>query len=628
MSLATTAPISTERGQIHHEFAAGKFLCPQSAMTNPYFSLLRTSWHYARDRRGRYLLVYGLFVLSQGTSLLVPWLYGWFINALQRDGWRVLQSAWMYAGAYLGIRLLEWVFHFPARIMERDLAFALSRNFLQERYHQILHLPVRWHQDNHSGATINRIRKAYESLREFFERGFQYLQTACQFLFSFGAMLYFSPLFGTVAVAIGVFTVWVIVQFDKPMIRAIDQTNEREHTLSSTIFDTLSNIVTVITLRLEKPMETSLLQKVDAILPPFRRKVLLNEQKWFVADVLVGLIYAVMVVGYVYQHYEPGKVFLLGGLVTLISYVTQFTGVFYNVADLYNEVVQHHTSVETAQTIATAYDDHHRPVDVPPLPARWQTLDLKHLTFQYPLESLSGVTQPTRTPPGLHDLTIRLQRRQRVAFIGESGSGKSTLLALLRGLYEPQPGLIAHVDGQTVPHLGAVSETVTLFPQEPEIFENTIEYNITLGLPFERAEVEAACQTAHFAEVIAQLPNGYESNIREKGVNLSGGQKQRLALARGILAARDASIVLLDEPTSSVDPKTEAAIYDQLFASFAGKALVSSLHRLHLLARFDYVYVMQSGRIVAEGTFAELREHSPLFGELWRHQQTITPQSS
>ena len=594
-------------------------------VTNPYFSLLRTSWHYARDQRGRYLLVYGLFVLAQGTYLLAPLLYGWFINALQRDGWRVLESAWIYAGAYLGIRLLEWVFHFPARIMERDLAFALSRNFLQERYHQTLHLPVRWHQDNHSGATINRIRKGYESLREFFEGGFQYVETAFQFLFSFGAMLYFLPLFGMVAVVIGAFTVWVIVKFDKPMIRAIEETNEREHTLSSTVFDTLSNIVTVITLRLEKPMENSLLQKVGAILPPFRRKVLLNEQKWFVADGLVGLIYAVMVVGYVYQNYEPGKVFLLGGLVTLISYVNQFTGVFHNVAEQYNEVVQYHTNVETAQPIATAYATHHRPADVPPLPARWQTLDLNHLTFLYPLDSPSAaVAETNRTPPGLYDLTIRLQRGQRVAFIGESGSGKSTLLALLRGLYEPQPGVVAYVDGRIVPHLGAVSETVTLFPQEPEIFENTIEYNITLGLPFERADVEAACQTAHFADVVAQLPSGYESNIREKGVNLSGGQKQRLALARGILAARDADIVLLDEPTSSVDPKTEAAIYDKLFASFAGKALVSTLHRLHLLSRFDYVYVMQAGRIADEGTFADLRERSPLFGELWRHQKEAT----
>lgn len=586
-------------------------------MQNPYISLLRTSWHYARGQRGRYVLVYGLFVLAQSTYLLGPLLYGWFINALQRDGWRVLQSAWIYAGAYLGIRLLEWSFHFPARIMERDLAFGLSRNFLQERFHQTLHLPVRWHQDNHSGATINRIRKAYESLREFFESGFMYLQTAFQFLFSFGAMLYFSPLFGMVAVAIGAFTVWVIVQFDKPMIRAIDETNEREHTLSSTVFDTLSNIVTVITLRLEKPMENSLLQKVDAIRPPFRRKVLINEQKWFVADFLVGLIYAVMALGYVYQQYEPGKVFLLGGLVTLLSYVNQFTGVFNNVADLYNEVVQHHTNVETAQPIATAYAEQHRSESASRLPDRWQTLVLNYVSFRH-----NGAEPDRQT--GLYDLNLQLRRGQRVALIGESGSGKSTLLALLRGLYAPQPGVRLTVDGRATDDLAPIADTVTLFPQEPEIFENTILYNITLGLPFPETDVREVCQTAHFADVVAQLPNGLDANIREKGVNLSGGQKQRLALARGILAARDSDIVLLDEPTSSVDPKTEGQIYANLFREFSDKVIVSSLHRLHLLPQFDYVYILDKGRIVDEGTFADLHDRSLIFAELWKHQRQAT----
>ncbi len=589
-------------------------------MKNPYFSLLRTSWHYAREQRGRYLFIYGLFIVAQGIFSLGPLLYGWFINALQQDGLRVLESTWLYAAGYLAIRLTMWGFHFPARVMERDMAFAISRNFLQERYHQTLQLPVRWHQDNHSGATINRIRKAYESLRSFFENGFEYLQTAFQFVFSFGAMLYFSPLFGLIAVMLGALTIWTIVLFDKPMIKAIDETNEREHTLSSTLFDTLSNIVTVITLRLEKQMETSLGQKIAAIFPPFRRQIRINERKWFVADMLVQLIYVVMTVGYVYQHYQPGQVFLLGGLVALLSYVNQFTEVFHNVAYLYNQVVQHNTNVQTANNIATAYAEYHRPDAVTPLPVGWQTLDLNKLTFTHQTEQSTAEHSPT-TRPGLADLAIRLRRGHRVAFIGESGSGKSTLLALLRGLYEPEAGASIWVDGRPVDDFGTVSETITLFPQEPEIFENTIRYNITLGLPFDETEVEAVCQAAYFSDVIAQLPNGLDSDIKEKGVNLSGGQKQRLALARGILAARDSDIVLFDEPTSSVDPKTEAAIYDNLFAAFADKAVVSTLHRLHLLPRFDYVYIMQHGRIADEGTFADLRDRSAIFQELWRHQE-------
>jgi ABC-type multidrug transport system fused ATPase/permease subunit len=107
----------------------------------------------------------------------------------------------------------------------------------------------------------------------------------------------------------------------------------------------------------------------------------------------------------------------------------------------------------------------------------------------------------------------------------------------------------------------------------------------------------------------------------EKGVNLSGGQKQRLALARGILAAKSSDIILLDEPTSSVDPKTEIQIYEKLFEECKSKAVISSLHRLYLLKYFDYVYVLQGGRIADEGRFEDLKRESRLFRELWKHQE-------
>ncbi|HTL07155.1 MAG TPA: ABC transporter ATP-binding protein, partial [Chitinophagaceae bacterium] len=234
--------------------------------------------------------------------------------------------------------------------------------------------------------------------------------------------------------------------------------------------------------------------------------------------------------------------------------------------------------------------------------------------------SHKGSYSATAKAHSLHDINIKLQKGRRIAFIGESGSGKSTLMAVLRGLYETAAGLQITVDGQPIDP-AAMAASITLFPQEPEIFENTIEHNITLGLPFEEAEIQEVCATAHFTEVVQHLPNGLQSSIQEKGVNLSGGQKQRLALARGILAARSSDIILLDEPTSSVDAKTEMRIYENLFAAFKDKAVVSTLHRLYLLSYFDYVYVLQNGRIAAEGSFAELKKNNALFNELWNHQE-------
>ncbi|HEV2354399.1 MAG TPA: ABC transporter ATP-binding protein [Puia sp.] len=599
-------------------------------MANPYISLLRTAWRYARKDRRKYVKVYSMFVIANAIYSLNPLLFGWFINKLQRETRHILRYTLLYAAGYIAIKFFQWCFHGPARVMERSLAFDLSRNFLQEKYHQVLHLPVKWHQDHHSGATINRVRKAYEALREFFDRGFMYVNVITKLLFSVGAMLYFLPLYGTIALCLGAMNIFIIRSFDKPFVRTLEEVNEKEHIVSATLFDSLSNIMTVITLRLERSMETGLMKKFQQIFRPFRRNAVINEWKWFWAEIVIVCIYGLIAFGYVYQNWTPGQVFAIGGLTTLLLYVNQFTSVFQDVAWMYTEVVQYNTYVETAAVITAAYREQHRADRPDGLPGNWSSITLRRLNFTH-----LSTYDAAQHAQNLHDLHLTIRRGRRIALVGESGSGKSTLLSLLRGLYRPEPGLEIEVEtegrpARTMaaddPWLDRINEDVTLFPQEPEIFENTLAYNITLGLPFTEGEVLQVCDTAHFTEVVRQLPQGLESDIREKGVNLSGGQKQRLALARGILAARDSSLVLLDEPTSSVDPRTEALIYERLFAVFADKAIISSIHRLHLLPHFDYVYVLDHGRVIAEGSFDELRTNNAAFRELWRHQQEATRQ--
>lgn len=584
-------------------------------MNHPYVSLLRTAWKYAGKERRQYILIYLLFILSNIVVALHPLLYGWYVDSLQLEGSEVLTYTWLFAGSYLGLKLLEWAFHGPARVMERKLAFHLSKNFLDELYHQILHLPVKWHKDNHSGATINKIQKAFGALKEFFQNGFIYVQVLGKFIFSLGAMCIFSPLFGFVGVLIGIFTVWVIFQFDKKFVVYLKQCNEREHEVSSNLFDSLSNIITVITLRLEKSMQSSLFQKVANVFPPFKKQITINELKWFIASMLVASVYVIVVLGFVYQNYVPGEAFLIGGLVALLAYVTQFTSVFYDVAAHYTRIVQFNTDVQAATALSDIYWSSHRSEPAVSMPERWSAIEMKNIHYSH------GPFQ-RKNASGLNDLQVRINRGERIALIGESGSGKSTLLALLRGLYVPEAGSVLKVDERTDYNFGMIANTVTLFPQEPEIFENTIKYNITLGLPFSDEEIAQACDAAHFTEVIKHLPNGLDSEIKEKGVNLSGGQKQRLALARGILAAKGSHIVCLDEPTSSVDPRTEVQIYKKMFETFADKAVISSLHRLHLLKSFSYIYIMDKGKIVDEGTFEDLRNNSAIFNELWNHQES------
>lgn len=583
--------------------------------------MLRMAWKYSKGEKLRFAWVYFRFMMSNVVQALYPVIYGLFVNDVQKNGTDVMRHVWIYAAGFLGIRLGDWIFHGPARLTERELAFTMSRNFLQEMYHKTLKLPVKWHQDNHSGATINRVRKAYEALRDFFQQGFEYLHTIFKFVFSFGAMVYFSPLFGGISIIFGAIILFIILKFDKPYMQTLDEVNEGEHVVSSTLFDSLSNVVTVITLRLESRMENGLLEKVKMILKPFKRNVAINEWKWFVTDLLVGFIYVFVMLGYVWQNWEIGKPFMLGGLVMLMGYVERFTSVFHGVAYLYTDVVKHATNVRTAQSILDAYEENHIAELEKTLPENWEKIEIKNLNYTH--QGRETNVENSNYFAGIKNLNFEIKKGQKIALIGESGSGKSTLLAILRGLYGPETSEII-IDGEVKKEgIALISNYVTFFPQEPEIFENTIAYNITLGLPCNEELMQEICENVHFLEVIGQLPNGFESNIVEKGVSLSGGQKQRLALARGVFAAQDSEIILLDEPTSSVDPMTESKIYKNLFERFNKQVIISSLHRLHLLPLFDYIYVMEGGQVKAEGNLEFLLKSSETFQKLWKHQEDL-----
>lgn len=322
-------------------------------MRNPYFSLLATAWKYAYTDRRRFIIIYGMFIIANIIMSMNPLFYGWFVNELQQQDSAVLDTAWIYVLGFLGLRLLEWAFHGPARVMEGKLAFNVSRNFQESLYHKVLQLPMQWHQENHSGATINKTRKAQEALRNFFQSGFIYLYSFGKFILSVGAMLYFSPVFGAIGIGLGMITIFFIFLFDKVFIKTLREVNDREHVVSSTLFDTLSNITTVITLRLEKTVHSAFLKKVSDVFPAFKKNVTVNELKWFTAQMMVGLIYAVTVFGYVYQNYSPGETFQIAGLIILIGYVAQFTSVFNDIASQYTQILKFETDVRNVASPAT-----------------------------------------------------------------------------------------------------------------------------------------------------------------------------------------------------------------------------------------------------------------------------------
>jgi ATP-binding cassette subfamily B protein len=210
-----------------------------------------------------------------------------------------------------------------------------------------------------------------------------------------------------------------------------------------------------------------------------------------------------------------------------------------------------------------------------------------------------------------------------VAIVGPSGAGKSTILALALRFFDPTGGRVL-LDGVPLrqAELNAVRRRIALVPQDVMLFADTVAENIRYGMPHATlADIERAAITAHADAFIKALPDGYQTQLGERGVSLSGGQRQRIAIARAVL--RDAPILLLDEATSALDAESEVAVQRALDALRAGRTTLIVAHRLSTVLRADRILVMDAGRIVEQGTHQALVARGGLYARLAELQLSV-----
>ncbi len=587
---------------------------------NPIIYLTLTGWHYARTLRPLMLFYMVLFALAQSVSLAEPYVIGQLLNSVQTNisagpnaTGKLVHDVYLYLSLFFAIQFFTWVFHGPGRLIERFVAFNIKVNYKSTLFKMLTDLPLQWHREHHSGDSIDKINRATNSLSTYFDMTFEVLYMLFRLIGTQVILFAFMPVAGWASILTTIVAFTMIYLFDKVLSNQYFELNKMDNRVASAVHDYVTNIVSVITLRLETPVIQEVSRRMTRPLQLYRTNSNIIELKWFLTSMLIAVMVVSVMVWYTHTALSAGKTIMAGTFFTLFEYLRRIGDSFYNFAYIYGSVMRQAADVQSADTLIDAHAQIDQETEKYNMPAEWKELSINNLHFTYEDEK--------HRTHHLEDVSIKLTRGEKVAFVGQSGSGKSTFLSLLRGVQTAEKVEVV-CDGNVMPgKLAHLSHSTTLMPQDPEIFADTIKFNITFGFDATEEDIMKAVEIARFGFVLSRLPSGLETSIAEKGVNLSGGEKQRLALARGVYFAKSSDVVLLDEPTSSVDTYNERQIYEAVLKTFADKCIVSSIHKLHLLEMFDIIYVFDDGKVVESGTFSELTVSGGRLAEMWKNYQ-------
>lgn len=577
-----------------------------------YFRLWKEVWPYAEGQRGNIVLYHLMYLFAMVFELSIPWMFGKLVNTLQAAGPNLFDDCLKYLGIIIACQFFMWTLHGPGRVIERRAGQAIFINYISKSFRRLTELPLSWHQDHHSGSSINRIRTAANALKGFVENSFISFQRVVMLTGSIIMLCSFNIYIGLVSLGGTICSLLVIIVMNKHMTKAIDEVNEAGHVSSAVFYDFVSNMVSIVILRLQKFSQATMLSKLNLTMPPFMREVKINEWRYFFGTMFAITIMSAILLGYIWFQMKAGHAILAGSLVTIYMYQEKVGGQMFDFIWMHGSWLTALTDLKATRNMV---DDHARlsRPDNDNVAPTWKNLEIKNLGFDYHTKMNDRVAT-------LSDIALSIRHGEKIALLGGSGAGKSTLLSLLRALHQPSSADVT-LDGQPS-QFSIMSQLTTLIPQDPEIFENTIRFNVGFGLDVPDTDIYRALKLAEFMPVLEQMPKGLDTDIREKGVNLSVGQKQRLALSRGLFAAEQSHVILLDEPTSSVDLPTEERIFKNVFSHFADKTVVATLHRLHLLPLFDRIIYLEKGRIVSDMPSAEaLVKPGPIFDLYSTYQQ-------
>jgi ATP-binding cassette subfamily B protein len=569
-------------------------------------SLLPYLWQW----KWRVLLALSCLIAAKLANVTVPIIFKHIVDDLgMAEPNKLILVPLGLLAAYGGLRFSSSMFGELREIIFARVSQRAVRNIALQVFSHLHALSLRFHLERQTGGLtrdIERGTKAIGSLLSY--TLYSILPTLVEILLVLGILIVkYEPSFAVITVVTLVFyiTFTVIVTNWRTHLRR--EANEIDSAASSRAIDSLLNYETVKYFNNEKweadRYDVQMQRWESAQVKTQISLSFLNIGQALIISIGVALMMWRAATGVANGSMTVGDIVLVNAFLIQLYIPLNFLGV------LYREIRQALTDIERLFALKQQHLEIQDAADARPLQTTACAVSFDNVHFSY-----DGQREI------LHGVNFSIPAGSSLAVVGHSGSGKSTLARLLYRFYDVGTGAV-RINGEDIRDLTQASlrAAIGIVPQDTVLFNDSIFYNIQYGRPTaSEEEVYAAAHAAQLDTFIKRLPDGYQTQVGERGLKLSGGEKQRVAIARALL--KNPPILIFDEATSALDSKTEQAIQEQLDLAAQGRTSLIIAHRLSTVMKADQILVLDQGRVIEQGSHQQLLAASGAYAQMWALQ--------